>query len=116
MSASHQALAINLLYVVAHLLSQKVDHPKTFDEINLNVWDAVDDAALLDPLDEGVAGPVVRDRQPQRVFRLCDLDLLRPALCWLAITIEAALNRYDSAREGIELPGQLRICFRYKEE
>ena len=62
-SASHQALAINLLYVVAHLVSQKVDHPKTFDEINLNVWDAVDDAALLDPLDESVARPVVRDRQ-----------------------------------------------------
>ena len=29
-----------------------------------------DDAALLDALDEGVPGPVVRDRQTQRVLGL----------------------------------------------
>ena len=85
-SASHQALSINLLYVVTHLVTKKFKTEtirkfwwnKSFS--NLNVWDAVDDAALLDPLDESVARPVVRDRQTQRVFRLCDLDLLRPTL------------------------------------
>ena len=49
---------------------------------NLNVRDAVDNAPLLDPLDEGVAGPVVGDGKPQGVFRLCDLNLLGPALYW----------------------------------
>jgi len=47
---------------------------------NLNVGDAVDNAALLDPLDESVAGPIVRDGQTQCIFRLCYLNLLWPAL------------------------------------
>ena len=83
-SASHQALPINLLYVVAHLVTTKSHQTIFFDEINhhrnLNVWDAVDNAALLDPLDESVARPVVRDCQTQGVLRLCDLNLLRPTL------------------------------------
>ena len=47
---------------------------------HLYVGDVVDDGALLDPLDEGVAGPVVCDGQAERVLGLRDLDLLRPAL------------------------------------
>ena len=47
---------------------------------NLNVGDAVDNAALLDPLDESVAGAIISDRQAQRIFRLCDLDLFGTAL------------------------------------
>ena len=66
--------------VLIVLVSQKVVYSDFFDEINLNVRDAVDDAALLDPLYESVAGPVVRDREAQRVFRLCDLNLLWPTL------------------------------------
>jgi hypothetical protein len=38
----------------------------------LDVWNLADDAALLDPLDECVACPVVRDCEAQRILRLKD--------------------------------------------
>ena len=86
MSAANKTLSINLLYVVAHLCNIIMELCPDFSwKIqlwNLNVGDAVDNAPLLDPLDEGVAGPVVGDGKPQGVFRLCDLNLLGPALYW----------------------------------
>jgi hypothetical protein len=41
------------------------------------VWYFINDAALLDPLDKRVSRTVIRDRQPQRILRLDDLNLLR---------------------------------------
>ena len=41
----------------------------------LHVRRAGDDAALLDPLDEGVAGSIIGDGQTERLLRLHDLDL-----------------------------------------
>ncbi len=38
--------------------------------VYLNVGDLADDAPLLDPLDEGVARPVIRDGEAQGVLRL----------------------------------------------
>ena len=84
MSAANKTLSIDLLYVVAHLCNIIIelcpDFSWNIQLWNLNIGDAVDNASLLDPLDESVAGAIISDRQAQRIFRLCDLDLFGTAL------------------------------------
>lgn len=63
MALRHDIDVAQLLYVIAHL----------------DVWNGIDDAALLNPLDERISRAIVRDRQPEGVLTLDDVDLLRPA-------------------------------------
>ena len=64
MAATHQTGAVDLLNVVAHIHAHGLVH----------------DGALLDTLNEGVAGSVVGDGQAERVLRLLHLHLLGPVL------------------------------------
>ena len=97
MSAANKTLSIDLLYVVAHLCNIIMelcpDFSWNIQLWNLNVGDAVDNAALLDPLDESVAGAIISDRQAQRIFRLCDLDLFGTALQRLVTDMFTAPGR-----------------------
>ena len=49
-------------------------------DMYLDIFISADGAAILDPLDERVPGPVVCDGEAQRVLRLDDLDLLPVSL------------------------------------
>ena len=72
-------------YMYIRAVSSYQDEPVLGGVVSqyLNVWYPGDDAALLDPLDEGVASSVVGDGQAQSLLRLHDLDLFGLACRWL---------------------------------
>jgi hypothetical protein len=58
---------------------------------HLNGFNLVNDAPLLDSLDESVSRPVVRNCQPQRLFRLRHFHFLLRS-CWSKNNNSTRLN------------------------
>lgn len=44
---------------------------------NLNVLNRVNDTPFFDPLDEGIASPIVSNGQSKGIFRFLDLNFFR---------------------------------------